>query len=261
MISIFIPNLKGEINDNKNFDRIEQIDGESNKVIFDSNERSDNNNYSNSSEQTNDVDIDIENVKNFQAKYQGNFNISDTSKDTENKWDVLLELSNNTTPAWKKGTTLIVGDSILSGLKESNMLQKELIKVRTYPGVTIEQMKFFVVLHVEKKPDTIIIHVRTNNAPHSSSYEMVHEIQSLGNFILKYLPSARITILTLVLLVNKAKTNDINKAFTELVKESTIDYISNEKIKGDYISHENIKESYIDEYGLHINRDGFSVLT
>ena len=170
MISIFIPNLKGEINDNKNFDSIEQRDGESNKVIYDSNERSDNNNYSNSSEQTNDVDIDIENVKNFQAKYQDNFNISDTSKDTENKWDVLLELKYNTAPAWKKGTTLILGDSILSGLKESKMLQKGLIKVRTYPGVTIEQMKFFVVLHVEKKPDTIIIHVRTNNAPHSSSY-------------------------------------------------------------------------------------------
>ena len=90
---------------------------------------------------------------------------------------------------------------------------------------------------------------------------MVHEIQSLGNFILKYLPSARSAILPPVLLVDKAKTNDINKAFTELVKESNIDYISHEKIKEDYISHENIKESHIDEYGLHINRDGFSVLT
>ena len=77
----------------------------------------------------------------------------------------MLELNSNTAPAWKKGTTLIVGDSILSGLKKSKMLQKGLIKVRTYPGVTIEQMKFFVVLHVEKKADTIIIHVGTNNAP------------------------------------------------------------------------------------------------
>ena len=28
----------------------------------------------------------------------------------------------------------------------------------------------------------------------------------------------------------------------------------------DYISHENIKESHIDEYGLHINRTGSSIL-
>ena len=97
-------------------------------VIYDSNKRNDNNN--NSSEQSNDTNIDfaiiqmkelIENIKNLQATYQDVFNASDISqsKDTEKKCDVLLELTNSTVPAWKKGTTLIVGDSILSGLKES----------------------------------------------------------------------------------------------------------------------------------------------
>ena len=79
---------------------------------------------------------------------------------------------------------------------------------------------------------------------------MFHEIQSLRNFILKYLPSVRITISAPVLRVDKANANDINKAFAELVKESNLDYIS----------HENIKESHIDEYGLHINRTGSSIL-
>ena len=84
----------------------------------------------------------IENVKNLQATYQDVFNISDIlqSKDIENKCDVLLELNNNTVLAWKKGTTLNVGDSVLSGLKESKMLQKRLIKVRTFPGATIQDM-------------------------------------------------------------------------------------------------------------------------
>ena len=173
------------------------------------------------------------------------FSIYLTLYNTENKCDVLLELNNNTVPAWKKGTTFIAGDSILSGLKESKMSQKRLIKVRTFPGATIQDMKFFVVPHLKKKPDNIIIHVGTNNAPHSSSYEMFHEIQSLRNFILKYLPFVRITISTLVpvLRVDKANANDINK-------ESSLDYIS----------HENIKESHIDEYGLHINRTGSSIL-
>ena len=60
----------------------------------------------------------IENVKNLQATYHDVFNIFDIlqSKDTENKSDVLLELNNNLVPAWKKGTTLIVGYSISSGL-------------------------------------------------------------------------------------------------------------------------------------------------
>ena len=81
---------------------------------------------------------------------------------TENKCDVLLELNNNTVPAWKKGTTLIVSDPMLSGLKESKMSQKRLIKVRTFHGATIEDMKFFVVPYLKKKPDNIIIHVGTN---------------------------------------------------------------------------------------------------
>ena len=99
------------------------------------------------------------------------------------------------------------------------MLQKKLIKVRTFPVATIQDMKFFVVPHLKKKPDHIIIHVGTNNALYSSSYEFFQEMQSLRNFILKYFPSARITISTPVLRVDKANANDINKAFTELVKE------------------------------------------
>ena len=170
----------------------------------------------------------IECVKNLQTTYQDVFKIPDTlqSKDTENKCDVLLEL-NNTVPARNKGTTLIVGDSILSGLKESKMSQKRLIKVRAFPAATIQDMKIFVVPHFKKKPDNIT-HVGTNNASHSSPYERFQEMQSLRNFILKYLPFARIIISTPILRVDKANANDINKAFTELVKESNLDYISHE---------------------------------
>ena len=60
---------------------------------------------------------------------------------------------------------------------------------------------------------------------------MFHEIKSMRNFILKYLQSARFTISTPVLRADKANANDINKAFTELVKESNLDYISHENIK------------------------------
>ena len=163
----------------------------------------DNNNNNNSSEQRNDNDIDfaiiqmkepIENIMNLQTTYQDVFNISDTlqSKDTESKCYILLELNKNIVPAWKKGNTPIVGDSILSGLVESKMSRKRLIKVRIFPGATTRDMTFFVVPHLKKYPDFFIIHVRTNNVPHSSSYEVFQETQSLRNFILKYLPSARI---------------------------------------------------------------------
>ena len=117
----------------------------------------------------------IENVKNLQATHRDVFNIFDTlqSKDTENKCDVLLGLNNNTGSAWKKGITLIIVDSILSGIKESKMSQKRLIKVRTFLGATIQDMKFFVVPHFKKKPDNIIIHAGTNNAPTPHPHQFI----------------------------------------------------------------------------------------
>ena len=48
--------------------------------------------------------------------------------------------------------------------------------VRTFPDATIQNMRFFVVPRLKKKPDIIIIHVGTNNVPYSSSYEMFQEI-------------------------------------------------------------------------------------
>ena len=49
---------------------------------------------------------------------------------------------------------------------------------------------------------------------------MFREIQGLRNFSLKCLPSARVTIVTSVLRIDKAKANDINKDFIEVVKEN-----------------------------------------
>ena len=93
---------------------------------------------------------------------------------------------------------------------------------------------------------------KINSAPYFSSYAVFHEIQSLRNFILNFLPSAGITISTApVLRVDKANANDINTDFTELVKESNLDYNS----------HENVKDSHItNECGLLINTAGSSII-
>ena len=59
-----------------------------------------------------------------------------------------------------------MGDSILSGLHEYKMSRRKTIKVQTFPGATINDMKFFAVPLLKKKPDKVIIHVGTNDAPH-----------------------------------------------------------------------------------------------
>ena len=66
------------------------------------------------------------------------------------------------TGVWKKGTTLIVGDSIIAGLREAKLSRKRKVKVRFLPGAKTEELVFHLIRYLNKKPDNIIIHIGTN---------------------------------------------------------------------------------------------------
>ena len=46
---------------------------------------------------------------------------------------------------WKKGTTPIMGDSILSGLREHQMSRRRSLEVSYFPGAAIANMKYYSV--------------------------------------------------------------------------------------------------------------------
>ena len=50
-----------------------------------------------------------------------------------------------------------MSDSILSGLREYKTMRRKIIKLQTFPGATISDMKIFTVPLVKKKPDKPII--------------------------------------------------------------------------------------------------------
>ena len=80
---------------------------------------------------------------------------------------------------WKKGITLVMADSILSALREYKMPRRKRIKVRTFPGATINEMKFFAVPLLKKKTDNVNIHVGTNEASHFTPNEMFKNMKEL----------------------------------------------------------------------------------
>ena len=53
-------------------------------------------------------------------------------------------------------------------------------KMRTFSSATISDMKVFAVPMPKKKPENVIAHVGTNNAPHLTPNEMS---KNLENFI------------------------------------------------------------------------------
>ena len=66
---------------------------------------------------------------------------------------------------WRKCTTLILGDSTISGLMEKKMSRNRKIKVRYSPGTQIKNMYYYAIPLLEKKPENIILHLGTNDAP------------------------------------------------------------------------------------------------
>ena len=141
---------------------------------------------------------------------------------------------------WEKSTTLIMRNSILLGLREYKMSRRKTIKVRTFSGATINDMKSFAVPLLKKKTDKVIIHVSTNYAP---QFKNMKELRLL---IQKMVPSAKVIISSPVIRVDKANFDINNKKFISLLNSTC----------WDCINHENFGESHLNEYGLHINRAG-----
>ena len=116
----------------------------------------------------------------------------------------------------------------MSGLRESKISFRRNIEVRSFPGARIQDMYFHLVPLLRKRPDKIILHVGTNDAPHMKADEMLEELGELKSLIWEMLTSDFIKLL---------ETNN---------------YV--------LIEHPNIKKNHLDRYGLHLNHDGTRVL-
>ena len=111
------------------------------------------------------------------------------------------------------------------------MSERKTIKVRTFPGATIGDIKFFEIPDLRKNPDKIVFEVGTNDASHAIPKEMFNAIKDLKSFIQKYAPESKIIISTPVLRVDKANANDINKRYIELLREAKLDCIFNDNMQ------------------------------
>ena len=104
-----------------------------------------------------------------------------------------LEVSNktnnpdNNTDAeeWKPGTSLIVGDSMIAGLREAKLSRNRKVKVRFFPGAKMKDFYYYLVPLLKKKPDNLILHFGTNDAPYKNEDEKYKELKSIKDFINK----------------------------------------------------------------------------
>ena len=102
-------------------------------------------------------------------------------------------------------------------------------------------MYYYLVPLLRKRPDKIILHVGTNDAPHMKADEMLEELGKLKSLICEMLPSVKIVLSAPTIRVDKHNANENNINFIKLLE--TNNYV--------LIKHPNIKENHLDRYGLH----------
>ncbi len=146
---------------------------------------------------------------------------------------------------WPPGTTLIAGDSIVSGLMEKKM-GKNNVKVRSFPGACIQDMYSYLHPLLQKCPTNIILHVCTNDALEKEPDELTNELLQLKKYVESALPESTVIISYPTIRTDKqqAKSTIINLC-------ETLDLLQINSV-----TNENITEEHLGKTGLHLNARG-----
>ena len=74
-----------------------------------------------------------------------------------------------------------MGDSILPQIRGDKLYEKGTIKVRFFPGTKFDDFYRCTIPLVNKKPDRIVLHMRTNNARYCTPDKMIDQRLRLKN--------------------------------------------------------------------------------
>ena len=144
---------------------------------------------------------------------------------------------------WKKGTTLIVGDSMLNGLDETKLRN---CKVRVYPGSSVEDMHYNITPLLRKQPSTVILHVGTNNTTRDNSHQIIEKLVNLKRFIVSQIPGVKLIISSLI-----RRYDDRNAQLTSDVTNTMLNSIGT-----DIIDNDNITRKHLGKKGHHMTPYG-----
>ena len=123
------------------------------------------------------------------------------------------------TGEWKKGTTLIVGDSMIAGLREAKLSRNRKVKVRFLPGAKTEDLMFHLIPYLNKKPDNIIIHIGTNDGPYNNENTIYVEIKKIKELIKNHRPDSKnILISSPILRLDNKKAANVLKNYINILK-------------------------------------------
>ena len=147
--------------------------------------------------------------------------------------------------SWPNGTCLVMGSSLLNGVKEDLMGPR--FKVRAFPGAIIDDFYHYAIPLVKKKPSSIILMAGSNDAvnKNKSSQSILEELLKLKSF----LQSKFRCDVILSCPTHRFDDQKANPTFRNLRNN-----LSSMNIP--VISNANITDMHIGKKGLHLNERG-----
>ena len=161
----------------------------------------------------------------------------------------------NETQPWRKGTTLIAGDSILYGIDERKLCQNCSAKVRVFSGTMIEDLRdYYIKPLLRKMPCKVILHVGTNNASlkNANPDQILNALLDLKKDIGDQVPGCVVVISMPTKRFDNEEYGKIIESLSRKITDLGIDASNNNN---------NISRADIGLKGLHLHAKGTSKLT
>ena len=104
------------------------------------------------------------------------------------------------------------------------------VKVKHYSSATINDVHKKLNDITSHKPDVVILHLRTNDAPNKTSNAIVDNILSLKHAVEKALPYCKVILSSLTPRLDNGKANLTIKHFNDHLKQKKIKVMDNTNI-------------------------------
>ena len=104
------------------------------------------------------------------------------------------------------------------------------VKVKCFSGAMIEDMYFNLIPLLREKPDTLVLHVGTNNSSNETSFQIYDKLLNLVHFIKENNLNCHVVLSSPIDRPDDEKAALTIKRLNSLFSESSIDIIDNSNI-------------------------------